>query len=827
METISLKRTTPPEKGLKGYRLTKVTAKARRAHKKVGSPVKRYSPPGLPGNPRPKAARCNCNDCPPDPDFACSYTGEEVTVVNAYVANAYKGNLVLSPGGAGGTIGGLLHSLSPPQHYSHMGIMAGDFDLVRHCTDSEERLNAKEYFKGSVFGQPAPKDGLDHDHVRYGWPGTVTQSVEQAFMADRYGGHGAKVPSSAQGYTGADLPDNESSQTPPSTYTINALSFDPVSEDGGKTFFPALVVKPCPVLESGPVREALESIADKVLQIYAHYRFYAYTDGSIGDNHSFGGPPNPLSLVSLPPWDPVANKWMDWSGAWVNEPSSWVTNPTVPAVCSSFVWEAVNQVNQDTLKEGGPRILLDVEQGTGEPLGGAQGRCVRAVPPDFAGDIVDKATLDGLYLYPEVMRKIAANWLHDQITEQVYESFQGSVPSFVSTALDLVGRGAFIAAASVGAAAVISLLAPLVVGGSVGVVLADQLIEALYDMPEDIANQLCNAFAFDCINGFPGDSHCVDARGNEIKDIDSSNWGDAPGVGPGDGRAVSPDNIHMFWDPPISADSDLIKGIYGYNQPVALCVGVFKQPICVLVPSKGTTFITGHVKHNGNNVNGAYVKAGCEHDITHGREANFSIRARAGARYKVIARYEDPTTGNILYGEKDTGKKPLNPGAFNIGDICITDPPESQRWVVVQGSVRVDDVHLTGADHDENDFKRTLYVQAGVPVFDESACGWTYENDPNGPQRLEDWASVGAGTGDSNAELDVDVKIDPADLSVDVTLTGKLNPGDENMQHDVSVSVPKDQTVTVPEFGLDTGDTFPDRAYFRNIRITNGATQAI
>jgi hypothetical protein len=774
---------------------------------------------------KPRPNRCNCNDCPPNLEFACSYAGEEIAIANAYVANAYKGDLILSPGGAGGTIGGLLHTLSPPQHYSHMGIMLEDFDLVRHCTDSEERLNAKEYFSGSILGTAAPTDGLNHDHIRYGWPGAITQTVEQAFMADRYGGHGAPAPGLAQGYTGADLPDNESSQQTKPTYTINALSFNPVSEDNGQSFYPALVVKPCPLLESNAVRQALESIAGKAEEIYAHYRFYAYTDGSIGDFTSdFPGPPNPSSLASLPPLDPVTGKWKDWSDSWVNDPNVWVTNPTIGAVCSSFIWEAISQANTEAKQKGHPKILLDAEQGGGaEPLGEMQGQCVRAVLPNpgNAGDNVDKATLDGLYFYSEEERITAANWLHDQITEQVYDSFKGNVPAFLRNAIDLVGRGAFIAAASVGVAALISLLSP-VAGVTVGAVLAGELIGMLYDMPNDIANQICNAFAFDCINGFPGDAHCVDAKGNQITDIDSSNWGDAPGVG----RAVSPDNVHMFWDPPISANSDIIKGVYGYNQPAALCVGVFKQPVCFLVPSRGAAFITGRVRYQGKGVNGAYVKGGCEHDITHGRESSFSIEVRAGARYLVVARYEDETTGVIRYGEKDTGR-PLDPGVFDIGDICIIDPPDGMRWVVVQGWVRVDDVHVTGADHDDNYFKRTLYVQAGVPVFDENSCGWTYENDPNAPSRLEDWANVGAGTGDSNAELDFDVQIDTQDKSVNITITGWLNKGDENMSHQVFVNVPKDQTVSIPEFGLDTGDTFPDRAYFRNLQITNSATQAI
>src|SRR5436305_4855953 len=98
------------------------------------------------------ASRCNCDECVDDPTLTCSYTGEDITVEVVYVANAYKGHLVLCPGGSNGLIGGLLHQLDPPQHYSHMGIAVSDFNLFRHCTALPSRLTAEEYYEGSVFG---------------------------------------------------------------------------------------------------------------------------------------------------------------------------------------------------------------------------------------------------------------------------------------------------------------------------------------------------------------------------------------------------------------------------------------------------------------------------------------------------------------------------------------------------------------------------------------------------------------------------------------------------------------------------------------------------
>jgi hypothetical protein len=50
------------------------------------------------------------------------------------------------------------------------------------------------------------------------------------------------------------------------------MSFE-TAVDGGVRF-PALVVKPCPLLETVIVRQRVEKIADKVMDIYSHYRFY-------------------------------------------------------------------------------------------------------------------------------------------------------------------------------------------------------------------------------------------------------------------------------------------------------------------------------------------------------------------------------------------------------------------------------------------------------------------------------------------------------------------------------------------------------------------------
>src|SRR5918993_3008796 len=61
-----------------------------------------------------------------------------------------------------------------------MGIMIDDGWTVRHATMAHERV--KDYNTGSIFGKPAPTNGIRPDALKYGWPGTITQSVQNGFF---------------------------------------------------------------------------------------------------------------------------------------------------------------------------------------------------------------------------------------------------------------------------------------------------------------------------------------------------------------------------------------------------------------------------------------------------------------------------------------------------------------------------------------------------------------------------------------------------------------------------------------------------------------------
>jgi hypothetical protein len=691
---------------------------------------------------------CNCDACYENPGLTCSLTDEVVTVQAVYVANAYRGNLILCPGGANGQIGGLLHQLQPPQHYSHMGIMLADHDLVRHCTAEPKRLTADEYFSGHILGVSAPADGLAVDHVQYGWPGTITQSAEQIFFADRYGD--SPPPGFSHRYRGADLVDKESASG--THYQIAAMSFDGAF-DGGK-WRPALVVKPCPLLETTEMMSALDRVAEEARKIHAHYRFYCYTNGAIGEDPNYLGPAAEV-VDAEPDWDSATLKWQDWA-----DPNQvkWQPVPaTVPGVCSSFVWQAVRNANAAARAATPPKpeVWLDWAETPDQALGETQG-CQRTVAPDWSADA--PGTLDGLYRYDEEQRKHAGIWLNNTLSDQVYDSLKaslaakGGVAKVVAGALDDVGRDAFVAAAGGGAAAVTALLS--LVSGPVGAVIGglsvafmEQLIELLYDMPDDIGNQICNSFAFDCHRGFPADTHCVDAAANEIRNIDSTNWRDAPGQG----DAVSPDNIHMYWDAPgAPGPGGLLRGLYGFNTEVQLVVAAIKRPKCELVLSTGTATIDGGVFHNGHRVPGAMVRVNCQKTLSN-VDPGYRFIVRSGGRYKVIARYEDPRTGITYYGERTTPRA-VQPGDTIQLDIYLAEPPVCLRNIIVEGTVRVDDVCVTSADHDENHFRRTLHVQYGVPSFNETIGQWQCDlNDRSGDARLHDFVTVGASKGDAHS----------------------------------------------------------------------------
>jgi len=254
-------------------------------------------------SPGPKTGQeCDPDNLPDNlPDgMVCQLTAEvEWRYVPGRVLNAKKGDLLLDPGGPG-LVGQLLRQVTPPQFYSHCGIMSKDHIQIRHSTGSDDWL--KDHLAGSVLGNKGT-DGFDPQALKYLWPGTVTQSVDNAYYGEWL-----------------SSPDT-------GMYRIADFSFAPDLSDSSTIIYP-IVVKPNPFDETATVRRTLHDIADAALAINGHYRLYCYTKPEI-------------ALGS----DGVAGADAGWAVG------------TLATVCSSFIWLAAQHAN---VRLEGPNAITNV-----------------------------------------------------------------------------------------------------------------------------------------------------------------------------------------------------------------------------------------------------------------------------------------------------------------------------------------------------------------------------------------------------------------------------------------------------------------------------------
>jgi hypothetical protein len=258
---------------------------------------------------------CQPGQTPPRPGVSCQVT-DNWERQKAYIVNAQKGDVILSAGC--GTIGTMLRHVSPPQKFSHSGIMIQDRYAVRHSTASEQRY--LDYPVGSdPLGNPAPSDGFRPDVMRYGWPGTITQQVYQAFE-----GEYRRDPETGK------------------QYKLTGFSPDARHCNGDVGDIYPYVIKPRPDLEAS-LRPRLHAVADAALDINGHYRFYGYTKADIAEDPSFNAPP----LYEGPR----------------NPDGRWAEN-TLATVCSSFIWNAFRKIGIEL--EGTTLELEDVRVGAAE-----------------------------------------------------------------------------------------------------------------------------------------------------------------------------------------------------------------------------------------------------------------------------------------------------------------------------------------------------------------------------------------------------------------------------------------------------------------------------
>jgi hypothetical protein len=360
--------------------------------------------------------------------LVCQLTSEtrQATIPAAF-QNAQAGDIILSPSpiGDGDLISALFRALNPPQHHGHAGIMTMNFYEITHCTASVDRISAN--LNTDAAGIPT---SLKADYLQYGWPGSITQSIDDTVRSLPFKDPGGTV------------------------YMIDGFNTD--SEGVGTEIIPPLVVKPLPEDEV-VARPALRKVADTARSKGArydsagnmvqpggcYYAFFAYTKPEISENFT------------------------DRAGA----EAGWAKGLS-PAVCSSFVWLSTKANGLGLVSNNVDEQISDFS-----PMAVA------------GGARVGSATKDGLIFYPQSERQAAAQALRSLLLDQALskEAGLGTIPGINEA----------------------------VAGG--------------------IADQLLSCFAF-------GNPNLVG----------SSAW-----QNPGDGNAVSPDNI-LWWNPPY----------YGYAEPL-------------------------------------------------------------------------------------------------------------------------------------------------------------------------------------------------------------------------------------------------------------------
>jgi hypothetical protein len=707
-----------------------------------------------------------CDACGPSPNITCQLSRDATAPVwvPAQIVNADAGHLIMVPSDGVGQIGGLLAALLPAQHYSHEAMMIKDRFELRHCTSSADYLKAHPYMSpGAIVSgiDDNPTDGFTEDAMRYGWPGTVTQSVEEAYRASRNQNDGVVIGYNGPGSSG--LGQIIGSTKKPSTILgddlpIEGMDFEPVMVpvalpadaeallqaiiDGDKSpddlqaisrsatvtwqmMWP-LVVRPCPHNSKPHIQDALRRVAAAADYLASHYRYHAYLDGRMGEDHRYDGPtmndtsrPDPASPCSAPKvWD-----------------------HSIALVSSVFLWEAVQEANRQGL---GPEIQLT------HPFDHQPAH--NCVPYYGAGGGDVPSQVDGLFEYNETQTTRAAVALAASIMRDI-ESSENAFPWWLSWIGDLY--------------------------------------EAFSDISNDVANQVCNAFAFD--------------RCDPLDTKDDDSWRHPP-----PSTSVSPDNIIRSWMAPLTQDpGPEIQGLYGYNMQLVLRPGHFEQRRTrVWAYSEGPATVQGRVLYNKESAVGARVTLACKTTYTN-VEGWYTLEVPAG-RYELEGTlYVEQPQPQPAWCADGRVEVEFRAGAQTLPDLILTDPPGENRIVQITGHADLVNRHTFGKDWWDHPRINLKQVHLGNYFTDE------------GNQQTVTWGS----TIDDNYGVGVEVKASraagtaadpyPVDLHVKATLGAKGVAGwpftpDAVEEFDVHVATDGSASSTID---LKTGAIAPVRAH--------------
>lgn len=366
------------------------------------------------------------NFCPPgtcDRDGKhCAHEGLfRFTYIPGHVPYAQKGDLALSPGDGRGIISGIVAALDPPEVYDHMGIFIDNGWTIRHCTASVDRLQDEDLFTAEISlklvgvielsHEKVPLNGLRPDLVRFGWPGSITQKAEEVFRTGRNSLNAQWT--YAGTHPGQDVEDPEFPGVPFRIYQLprperrRRVEFNDPERDKSESVtrlqeasvfigdplreFKPMLVRPHPQFEK-QARPALWRVAEQAEKIRAHYRFFAYTKGTIALDPAFNAPKSDDAS-----WGALA------AGA------RWSAR-TVGAMCSSFVWTAVQLANQHA-PAGAPQIVLED----------------KAEPPDPVRGLEYGAS-DGMYRYRAKERHESGSRLVAKLEKMIRDRFDKKIP---------------------------------------------------------------------------------------------------------------------------------------------------------------------------------------------------------------------------------------------------------------------------------------------------------------------------------------------------------------------------------------------------------------
>jgi len=747
--------------------------------------------------------QCDWDDCSCriSPNVTCQVVRVEQGWVPACISNAKKGDLILCPGDGRGSIGSLLGALQTPQVYSHMGIMVDNFNTIRHSTAVSKRMQA--YPVGGVLGLPLPTHGFEPDKVKYSWPGTITQSVDEALAATMPSAF-LPVP---DGQTAPYLYCDRDNGTQPFAqddadhfcFKIAELSFAPVFGIGNSRREP-LIVQPCTVaeMEHPEVRDILHDIAEEAKGIAGHYRFYAYTNAAIAEDPAFQAP-GAMPLYRWDPgekhWKPIENTLFDPLNPCAVPGDAAPVSFTVPVVCSSLIWLAVRRFN---LRGHKFQVLLDTDDQNptfshpDEPP--LPPGCLRLVPTQPTGDVPDPEgkTPDGCYFFTESDRANVASSFYAGLKQQVLDEINGKWHDIVVSIEKLEGKSLpllFSVAFVFGAAeAALWSLASLSAALGISEASASLIIDVFTSMQEHIANQLVNSFASDNAGS---------------ADETSDAW-KTPGIG----RAVGPDDIVWFWDPTFSlekrGDKTVVRGIYGQNRKLILQQpGFGSAPICQWAFSPGPGKLSGMVRLKGQpmtgpGVPGASVIIACENTITN-HDGFYSLGLPAGT-YWAKATWQDPKTEDF-WQVSEAVKIEFN--GNDVHDFILNPPPLDFRQVVI-------DVEGDAVD-------TTISAKGWTHIF---SSGFIPLGPRGNPADSSDTRGLTGswGSGDMRYSGDntVTVNVD-ADLSLKGHVAGSVTANlveNGDVEHSETVKfgpLAPGTSVSIP-FSMSTGGWFPDKA---------------